>query len=373
MTLNPFRYLISLLALFFFTPTYAKDTVYTVTVNVDVTRPSAVQAKEDAFVIAREQAFLKLLKHLSLGDEAQALKEFSKEHIEDYVKSFSVKNEHHSHVQYKASLTFEFDAKKIQTVLEDRAIAFTEIETLRLVVLPILLKDGVFVLWDDMGDNTENLWYKSWLGLTESQEDVHITCPLGDLEDQTLCPLQDLSSLKKSMLFALKERYGTEDVLLTILSLDKEATEEGRPLTYKASIRYLPFALHDLKDAHTLGPFSFNDETAETVLEEWRTKLLKELGEKWKFSHTKRPQTNRVFKFKVMAHTLDEWRQSLKKIQSLSVVKEVTIHSLARGKTVLWVSFKGDLPALKEKLIHEGFKVDAGEGLMVLSLEKGYQ
>jgi hypothetical protein len=359
-----FRYLF-LFAFLLPLSTKAKDTVYTVTITVDVTRPSAVQAKEDAFVIAQEQAFWKLLKHLSLGDDVKNLKEFSKEHIEGYIKSFSVKSEHHSSVQYKASMIFEFDAKKIQTVLEDHAISFSEIGSLRLVVLPILLKNGTFVLWHD----TDNLWYKSWLSLTDSEDDIHIICPLGDLEDQILCPLHDFSHLKKSMLTALKERYDTDDVLLTILSMDGEDQEEGKPLTYKASIRYLPFSLQDLKNAHTLGPFSLSDDTVEGELEEWRTKIVGEVRDRWKKTHAKGSEPNRVFKFKVMTRTLDQWHASLKKIQQISAVKAVTIHAFSRHETILWVSFKGDLMALKEKLVAEGFKVDAGDGFMVLSYD----
>ena len=37
---------------------------------------------------------------------------------------------------------------------------------------------------------------------------------------------------------------------------------------------------------------------------------------------------------------------------------------------MLWVSFKGEFNALKEKLLEEGFKLDVRDSLVVLFLEK---
>ena len=341
----------------------AEDSIYTVNVLVDVTRPSSLEAKEDALIQGPQQAFQKLLKRLSLTEASiKNLKEFSKDKIQDYIKSFSVKNEQHSHVRYMATMIFDFDAQKIQSVLEKHEISFSEIGMLRLVVLPILIKDGHLILWDE----DDNLWYKTWLSLGESKEDLHIVCPLGDLEDQILCPLQDIAHLEKSMLKGLKDRYKCDDVLLTILSLDTDPSKNG----FRGYVRYLPFALKDLKDTHGMGPFSLPEEGEEAALQTVRDKILNELEEQWISVHTKDAKANRVIQFKIMAKAAAEWEESLKKIKSLSMVKEVTIHSLSREENMLWVSFKGEVNSLKEKLLEEGFKVDVSDSLMVLFLKK---
>ena len=341
----------------------AEDSIYTVNVLVDVTRPSSLEAKEDALIQGPQQAFQKLLKRLSLTEASiKNLKEFSSDRIQDYIKSFSVKNEQHSHVRYMATMIFDFDAQKIQGVLEKHQISFSEIGMLRLVVLPILIKDGHLILWDE----DDNFWYKTWLSLGESKEDLHIVCPLGDLEDQILCPLQDIAHLEKSMLKGLKDRYRCDDVLLTILSLDTDPSKNG----FRGYVRYLPFALKDLKDTHGMEPFSLPEEGRDSVLNPLRDKILSEIEEQWISVHAKDTKANRVIQFKIMAKAAAEWEESLKKIKSLSMVKEVTIHSLSREENMLWVSFKGEVNSLKEKLLEEGFKVDVRDSLVVLFLEK---
>jgi hypothetical protein len=342
----------------------AESPVYTVTVQVDVTGPSAAKAKEEALALGQSLAFQKLLKRLSLGDDVRNLPEFTPERVQDYIKSFSVKGEQHSDVQYVAAITFEFDDKKVQTTLETHEIPFLEIGLLRLVVLPIVIKDGQLILWNE----TENIWYRTWLSLGESHDDTHIVTPLGDLEDQIACPLQDLAHLDMSMLTKLKERYEADDVLLTILSLDKEGQAEEE--TYRGFIRYIPFAMQDIKNAHGMGPFSLHQTERDTVLEEWRTKIIGELQGQWALMHNDKDQTRHVFKFKLVEDNFTQWHKSLEKIQHLSIVKGVTFHSLSREETILWLSFKGDLQSLKEKLVLEGFSLDDENDLVVISSKK---
>ena len=339
-----------------------KDSVYKVSVQVDVTRPSSAQAKEDALIIGREKAFSKLLGRLALGVEGKSLKEFSSEKIPEYVKSFSVQKEQHSSVRYMATLAFDFDSKKIQSLLDSHRIAFSEVGSTRLVVLPVLIRDGRFLLWED----TENIWYKAWTALDASEEDIQIICPLSDLEDQIACPLSDLGGLKKPMLVKLKERYKADDVLLAILSIDTEGAMGGNAPTHRGYVRYLPFALRNIKDAHGLGPFSL-PANPETFLGQVRDQLFREVAEKWRAAETQGAQTYRVTQFKIKSDNLEEWQRFSKRLENLSMVKDIKIQAFSRGEHLVWITFKGELAAFKEVLVGTGFSVNMENDLVVLS------
>lgn len=339
----------------------AQNPIYTVSVEVDLTRPSSSQAKEDAFIVGREKAFAKLLKRLSLSKEYEEQPLLSSEQIPEYIKSFSVEKEQHSSVRYMATMVFEFDIEKVQKLLEENQIDFSEREMIKLILLPIFIKDGRLILWEE----EENIWRKAWLSTEETSEDIQVTCPLSDLEDQILAPIKNLSDLKRTMLLHLKERYKAQDVLVAIFSLDTHECGEDASMGGRGYVRYLPFALRDLKSVYGVGPFSVPKEPEE-FLGNLRKRLMEEVSDSWR-SLNKEVQQSHTVRVSVRFETMEEWQRALEKLKSLSVIKDVHIHSLSKRENVLWVSFRGTLDQFRERLALEGFTVNVENDIVILT------
>lgn len=333
----------------------AGPSIYTIKISVDVTGTSAAEAKDGALEKAREDAFHKLLSRLSVLESVKEKPGFLKEDIPDYIKSFSIQQEERSSVRYRAIMEFNFDAYKLQSRLRENKITFSEPRTVQLVVLPILIKNDRFILWNE----EENIWYKTWAALEEEGESVRIICPLADLEDQALVPISSLSDLKKATLVQLKERYKTEDVLIAVLSLDGEDAASSQ----KGYIRFVPFALQEHQNTETIGPFVIEKETD---LMSQRCLVTDKLQALWKERTSARQEQNGIIKIQMKIETPAMWKQSLKKIQNLPMVQSTIIHSFSKTEAVLWVNFRGTLGQFQEKLVYEGFVVGGDHSLMQL-------
>ena len=350
------------LAFLFFAPScYSGNNVYMLTVKVDVTRASSLKAKEEAFDIARQKAFHKLLSRLILQKDCTTFKGATIDQITPLIKSFTVKKEQHSGIRYIATLQFQFHPNKVRSLLEKNEIPFSETGTVRLALLPILIKDGQFILWEE----EENLWYQAWQKPLENEGDVHVVCPLSDLEDQIILPLKDLHDLKKPMLEALKKRYKSDDVLLALLSIEKQASTEEEPLKYRGSVRYIPFALKNIQEVQTLGTFSFSEDLP-AALQTLRGKIISDIRDKWKKVYTRDHKVQRSVKMRMPLTSIQSWQSTLQKIKSIEAVQRVEVIYFTKKETSFFVHFSGKFKQLKEKLAAEGFSLDLQDGVVIL-------
>lgn len=340
---------------------FARSDLYKVSVKVEAIDSSIKDAKERAIALGRQQAFLKLLHRLSGSKEYASLEDFSTDMLAEYVKSFGVQHESFSNSQYHALLVFEFDPEKIRTILQKHHIAFSEDEPMRVVLLPLLMKNGNLILWDE----EENLWYKTWKTLEEPEGNVEVICPLADLEDRTLVDIQVLSDLKQSALMGLKNRYKADDVLVAILFLEPSEGEGEEKGGVKAYLRFLPFALQGTRDIQSIGPFDIPVDYG-SLLAEKRDQILQMLSNHWEEIKRKTQAGQGVVKVKILINSPAHWGHSLKKIQGLSFVQDVKIHSLSKNEAILWVWFKGSLSHLKEKMVYEGLVVEGDLDLLVV-------
>jgi len=334
----------------------ASSSFYSIKTSVDVTGSSAAEAKDQALEKGRENAFYKLLSRLSVVENIQEKPGFLKEDISEYIKSFSIHQEERSSVRYRATIEFHFDAYKIQSRLKENKIKFSEPRTVGLVVLPILIKNNRFILWNE----EENIWHALWASLEGEGESIRILCPLADLEDQTLVPIASLSDLKKTILVQLKNRYKADDVLVVVLSLDGE---ENTP-SQKGYIRFIPFALQDHQNTETIGPFVVEKNTD---LISHQRHILERLEDLWKERSSAQKEEYSIIKIQLSFQTPAEWKQALKKIQNLPMVQSTMIHSFSKTEAILWAQFRGPFSKLQEKLVYEGFVVEGDHSLMKLS------
>jgi hypothetical protein len=333
----------------------ANPALYTVKTSVDVTGSSASEAKDQALEQAKQEAFSKLLSRLSVVADLSHTSGFSKEDIAEYIKSFSIQQEERSSIRYRAVIAFQFEPQKVQSALKQKNISFSEQRSTKLVVLPILIRNGRFILWDD----DENIWHKAWAVSDEETEGVQIVCPLADLEDQAIAPIASLTDLKKPALLKLKDRYKTDDVSIAVLSLEGE----GEGLPDRGYIRFLPFALQDHQNIQTIGPFPFSQESDLLPKKEL---ILRAIEHFWREKSLTHQAQRGIIKVSLEVDGSKLWKQSLKKIENLPMVQAVTIRSFTKTKAVLWVHFDGTLDHLQEKLAYEGFIVEGDHSLMVL-------
>ena len=194
-------------------PAWAQSALDVFTIHgvaVDVTADNGNAAKEQALADGQRQAFQQLLERLTAPADRAKL---PKADGPDYVRSFSIDDEHMSSVRYIATLTVRFNPAAVRKLLRDAGVPFTDTLGRPVVVVPVLKTEGRTILWDD-----PNPWRAAWTALNGGGL-VPLVVPPGEVEDvQTLSPEQALAA-DPGQLAAEGARWQTTEVLVALASL----------------------------------------------------------------------------------------------------------------------------------------------------------
>jgi len=152
-------------------------------IKVDVTDKTADLARKKALRIGETQAFLTLLKRLTMRIDHTRLPVLNDDEISGYLQEFNILTEKNSKTRYIADLLFKFKANDIRLLLRDSEVAFAETISRPILVLPVYNVAGAVALWDN-----PNPWRVAWRRLIEN-DDVYaqglmsIILAKGDLGD----------------------------------------------------------------------------------------------------------------------------------------------------------------------------------------------
>ncbi|MDX1921815.1 MAG: hypothetical protein SFW65_01615 [Alphaproteobacteria bacterium] len=173
----------------------SEDDPYTVHgVKVDVSESTSMKARDKAFTLGQQTAFIALAKSLS-GDEP--LKVYDEATIGKLIKSFEVESERASGTRYTATLTYHFKPQATAALLgkggaevnDDpynrpkkpdgiQALSATTMPPMRILVLPILRAPDRSILWEE-----KTPWHLAWYNVLSDKPTPDLILPDGTVED----------------------------------------------------------------------------------------------------------------------------------------------------------------------------------------------
>lgn len=173
----------------------AQDDPYTVHgVKVDVTAETSMKARDKAFMLGQQTAFMALAKNLSGSDTVKMVDDAR---IGKLVKSFEVESERASGTRYTATLTYHFKPQATAALLgkdgaeisDDpynkpkkadgiQALSATTMPPERVLVLPILRMAERSILWEE-----KTPWHKAWDNVLSDRPAPDLIIPEGTIED----------------------------------------------------------------------------------------------------------------------------------------------------------------------------------------------
>ncbi len=171
------------------------DDPYTVRgVKVDVSESTSMKARDKAFTLGQQTAFIALAKSLT-GDEAMKIHDEAT--IGKLVKSFEVESERASGTRYTATLTYHFKPQATAALLgkngaeisDDpynrpkkpdgiQALSATTMPPQRILVLPILRAPDRSILWEE-----KTPWHLAWVNVLSDKPTPDLILPEGTIED----------------------------------------------------------------------------------------------------------------------------------------------------------------------------------------------
>ncbi|HEY1384892.1 MAG TPA: DUF2066 domain-containing protein [Dongiaceae bacterium] len=318
-------------------------TVYTATgIDVDITGDIAT-LRDQAMLEGQRKALQKVLSDIAPPERVAQLQLPSDEVISTWVQDFEIEQEKASATHYIGRFTFRFLADPVQQFLAGNNVQFAQIQTRKLLVLPIYTdQTGTSNLW-----GPQNLWLAQWSQKAPNVSLVPMVLPTGDLSDSSTVTATQALAGDLSRLTALAQRYGAGDVLVTEVkasepgadgkeTLDVTATRYTReqPMTFSDTVSGDPAAIDDL-----LGQAA--DRTISWVQDQWKEANLVDASKQSSMT------------IEVPVSSLQQWVSIKKQLGGVPSLKSVRLVSLTRTLAVLDISFLGDLPQFQRALAQQ--------------------
>lgn len=180
-------------------------------VSVDETAETASSARSIALAAGQREAFRRLLDRLTAQSDRARLPAPDAQTMESVVQALEIDNEKTSAVRYLADLTVTFRPDAVRSWLRSNAIPYAETRSRPVLVLPVLLRGGTYVLWDE-----PNPWRAAWSSLPSRDGLVPLAVPVGDLEDLSDVTAQQAVDGDRAALAQIAARYGAGDVLVAV-------------------------------------------------------------------------------------------------------------------------------------------------------------
>jgi hypothetical protein len=318
---------------------------FEVDVEVTIDGVSADVAKTQAFEEGKRQAWQKLLKNLTLKGYGEiSLKSVD---IDSLLDDFRVKSEKVSPSHYYAQLTYNFTPESVRQLLKKARIAYSEVNGPKVLMIPMTRQKGSLSLWED-----NNHWKNLWQDTSSGEGSLSWVVPLGDLEDQGLGTADQVLE-SEEIRQKLMLRYGAQEVAFCILEIDDKIPSSlpQMKVTFKSNIL-------SLKEDTLPSNFDLREEGASYI-----QKLKEEKEEEWKRGHLSEEGKSHKIVVRVIFKSLEEWESLRQRLESISLIKKLTLQLFSREEALVEIDFMGDETYLNQLLANYSLKLSQDEGL----------
>lgn len=313
-------------------------------VQVDVTDENALAAKESAFAQAQAIAF-SILKDRLLNDASSFSQEIDPSAISTLVKDYEVTNERLSAVRYIGTYTFRFDDKATERYFSQLGVAFSDVQSKPVLILPFYQTAGDTILWD-----RKNTWLQAWQKESMMPGLVPFEVPMGDLQDVRDIGNNQVLTYDDAKLSRMLTRYGTSEAVLAIAVPDyKNQAVQALSIYIYRTDRAGPEYVTDIQ----IRPGYAKD--LDVLMAEGVQKVQQTLQRDWKAKTSVQTGARQVLRVKTQFHSREEWFSIQHNLSNMVGVHDVVLHSLTPHSAELDLAFKGSLDRLKIALAQADF------------------
>lgn len=327
-------------------PALAQSELFTIeNVIVDVTAKNALEARNQAFEKAQQQAFITLAERMLSEAEAQTLAPPETLLISSLIQDYEVTAEKLSTVRYVGTYTFRFKDSAVRQYFSGQGVQYTDVGSKPLLVLPFFQFGERTVLWSPY-----NAWIQAWNRAENLGGLVPLMVPMGDLQDVKDIGDEEALTYDQHRLAGLLTRYEAGEAVLLIaipdanLSLvtgDQESATGALSVhiyrTDRAGPEYVQQIVETARPGQTKGQLLDQAVRSvhKTLQKDWKTKTLAAASE-----------SNRIH-VQVAFKNLQEWSETQKSLQRVYGINEVILRSLSPKSAQIDLVFQGTADRLR--------------------------
>ena len=310
-------------------------------VDVDVTAPDAVQARQQGIVEARRKGAKMLIDRVVAPEDRARVTIPSDASLEGMVRGIEFVRERSAPGRYIATLNVVFQPDVVKAWLGQAGVKIAETVSRPALVIPLWKgRAGVEPLDD------RNAWREAWRTLDTTGSSVPVTVLRGDQLDQNAVTAEELYVGNVSAFARLNERYRAPTIVVAIVEGDKD----GGPLAV-GGLRY---------DAQT-GARSEIPRTTVADSAQLATaakQIHQKLDEQWRSVATVHRDSQDSIDVYVPIRALGDWVQVRQRLGSVPAVKGVVVRQLESDRAELRLEYFGTTDELQRTLASAGLVLD---------------
>jgi len=156
---------------------FSEENVFVID-NIKVKGEIDINFSRDKYI---NKAFLKsfeiLMSRILLSKDSNKISDISLNKIKNLIKSFQIYEEAYRKNEYKASFKIYYSEAKVKKFLGQKNISFSQQKNISVVFFPL------FFVNDEIQDFYENFFYKKWIDIEITNEQINFILPVEDLDD----------------------------------------------------------------------------------------------------------------------------------------------------------------------------------------------
>ena len=321
-------------------------------ISVDQTAQTAEDAQTEGMKQAAVTGFSRILSRLLRSQSA--MDAFLAENDPDqFVDFFRIAEENSLEGRYIAVLDYCFDASRLRTAFRETGLAWAELKSPRILVLPVWLAPDGARAWQ-----RDNDWLNGWrdaVALSDGLVDFTVLEPT-ILNERSL-RAEDLAAAEPATLRRAATVAGADQIMLVTARLDYQGARQvlavdGELFTDKAKSLTL---LARMVDQPVSGDLVKQLASA-------RSQILSELEAGWHSANIIEGSEMRQITVEVPVATLNQWASRLEAFGSVAVIDEYVVRTLDIRGGLVTLTIVGNQAAFANALAAFNLKFTEREG-----------
>jgi hypothetical protein len=325
----------------------AADPFTIISVPVDATGDSAIEAQTLAIQQGQMQAATLVLERLTLASERSQnpLPEIDQETAAKMIRALEIANEKRSANRYLGDISVAFSPRDVQAYLKEAGLNMITSQARQRLVLPY--SQGQL--------DTSSPWFQAWNTPKFSHALTPINLPKP--EQISLIPRNSATVLSMSPgeLADLGRSLGVQQILVTdgfngVAGFDASTVDIALDTNQKQTIRVDRFALNGK---------SYEDAIVETMENDWKQNTVTLASEAVSMTVS------------VLYDSQAEWQRLKSAIDSSAQIQGARLDAMSKDGALMTVTYAGDLGRLQRELSFKGVDIREDETLGTILTRSG--
>jgi len=339
----------------------ARADMYTIAgLAVDETAETVADARENALAAALKTGFQRLLRRITPQDRWLELPTLPEGQEQEFVDALNIEGEKGTTERYIATLTYSYNPARVQQLLLDAGIPFTQSAAQPLLVLPLMRVNNQASLWQEGSP-----WLEAWASHETEFGLVPLIVPFGDVDDVAAISASEALAADPGGLQRMADRYGAGNIAVADGAL---SGQEGGRMQLDITISFIA----GRASAPVSRSFVMEDAgNALDLMTQAAGAMLNQMRDEWKNATLLETADESVVAALVKIQNLAEWQAIQQQLQAVPTIRRIDIVSMSVEEVLVNLTFLGSADQLQRAVERTALGMENDNGFWTLRADQG--